>query len=75
MQSILLQSEEPVGDRSLKSAVPQQMTSHGASVAISPDEMHRFVFTLVEDEMSGDPSYLVSVIVEFLRRCVEFSKL
>ncbi|XP_078163983.1 C18orf8 [Carex rostrata] len=61
------ESEEPVGDRSLKSAVPQPMASHGTSVAISPDEMHRFVFTLVEDEMSGDPSYLVSVIVEFLR--------
>lgn len=49
------------------------MASHGASVAISPVEMYQFVFALVEDEMSGDPSYLVSVIIEFLRRYVSFT--
>ncbi|KAJ4820466.1 hypothetical protein LUZ62_033032 [Rhynchospora pubera] len=61
------ESEKLVGDKSLESSVSQQMASHGSSVAISPDEMYRFVFALVEDEMSGDPAYLVSVIVEFLR--------
>jgi hypothetical protein len=49
------------------------MASHGAGVAISPLEMYRFVFALVEDEMSGDPSYLVSVIIEFLRRYGSFT--
>jgi hypothetical protein len=48
------------------------MASHGAGVAISPFEMYRFVFALLEDEMSADPSYMVSVIIEFLRRYVSF---
>ncbi|KAF7849916.1 hypothetical protein BT93_L0134 [Corymbia citriodora subsp. variegata] len=39
------------------------------SPAISPDEMYTFVFAPVEEEMAGDPSYLVAVIVEFLRSC------
>ncbi|WCJ34057.1 hypothetical protein M5689_015383 [Euphorbia peplus] len=38
-----------------------------ASPAISPDEMYTFVFAPVEEEMVGDPSYLVAIIVEFLR--------
>lgn len=37
-------------------------------VAISPDEMYSFVFALVEDEMAGDPTYLCTIIVEYLRR-------
>ncbi|KAG6693999.1 hypothetical protein I3842_09G028000 [Carya illinoinensis] len=36
------------------------------SPAIAPDEMYGFVFTPVEEEMVGDPSYLVAIIVEFL---------
>ncbi|KAG2686883.1 hypothetical protein I3760_09G027200 [Carya illinoinensis] len=36
------------------------------SPAIAPDEMYGFVFAPVE-EMVGDPSYLVAIIVEFLR--------
>ncbi|KAK3405622.1 hypothetical protein EUGRSUZ_K01855 [Eucalyptus grandis] len=39
------------------------------SPAISPDEMYTYVFAPVEEEMAGDPSYLVAVIVEFLRGC------
>ncbi|XP_030457858.1 uncharacterized protein LOC115678616 [Syzygium oleosum] len=39
------------------------------SPAVSPDEMYTYVFTPVEEEMAGDPSYLVAVIVEFLRSC------
>ncbi|KDP34476.1 hypothetical protein JCGZ_12759 [Jatropha curcas] len=38
-----------------------------ASPAISPDEMYSFVFAPVEEEMVGDPSYLVAIIIEFLR--------
>ncbi|KAG7961677.1 hypothetical protein I3843_09G028000 [Carya illinoinensis] len=37
------------------------------SPAIAPDEMYGFVFAPVEEEMVGDPSYLVAIIVEFLR--------
>ncbi|XP_020584537.1 uncharacterized protein C18orf8 [Phalaenopsis equestris] len=35
--------------------------------AISPDEMYHSVFSIVEDEMSGDPAYFVAIIIEFLR--------
>ncbi|XP_050228080.1 uncharacterized protein LOC126677480 [Mercurialis annua] len=38
-----------------------------SSPAVSPDEMYSFVFAPVEEELVGDPSYLVSIIVEFLR--------
>lgn len=39
-----------------------------SSPAISPDEMYSFVFAPVDEEMVGDPSYLVTIIVEFLHR-------
>lgn len=44
-----------------------QIGSQHMRVAISPDEIYHFVLAVVEDEMGGDPSYLVSVIVEFLQ--------
>lgn len=47
-----------------------QMRSQHVRVAISPDEIYHFVLAVVEDEMGGDPSYLVSVIVEFLQRYI-----
>lgn len=47
----------------------EQQDSQLSSPAISPNEMHRFIFAPVE-EMLGDPSYLVSIIVEFLHRYV-----
>ncbi|XP_010257534.1 PREDICTED: uncharacterized protein C18orf8 isoform X3 [Nelumbo nucifera] len=37
------------------------------SAAISPDEMYCSVFALIEEEMAGDPAYLVAIIVEYLR--------
>ncbi|XP_010693858.2 uncharacterized protein LOC104906755 [Beta vulgaris subsp. vulgaris] len=37
------------------------------TAAISPDELYRFVFSPVDEEMTGDPAYLVAIIVEFLR--------
>lgn len=41
--------------------------SQAVTVTISPDEIYHFVFLAIEEEMGGDPSYLVSVIVEFFR--------
>lgn len=37
------------------------------SAAISPDELCYNVFAMIEEEMSGDPAYLVAVVIEFLR--------
>lgn len=50
--------------------ISEQQDSELTSPAISPDEMYKFVFAAVEEEMVGDPSYLVSIIVEFLCRYV-----
>ncbi|CAN4096845.1 unnamed protein product [Withania somnifera] len=41
------------------------------SAAISPDDLCCFVFSSVEEEMAGDVSYLIAIIVEFLcRSCI-----
>lgn len=53
--------------RPLASGTSIQHGPHGAGVAISPIEMFQSVFVLVEDEMMGDPAYLIAVIMEFLR--------
>ncbi|CAN1772831.1 Regulator of MON1-CCZ1 complex [Linum perenne] len=45
----------------------EKQDSQLTSPAISPDEMYTCVFAPVEEAMDGDPSYLVSIIVEFLR--------
>lgn len=63
-----LQSEllEPSGD----SADPNPSNlqdSQLACAAISPDEIYSFVFALVEDEMAGDPAYMVAIIIEYFR--------
>lgn len=47
-----------------------QQESQLTSPVISPDEMYSFVFAPVEEEMVGDPAYLVAIIIEFLRRYV-----
>lgn len=39
-----------------------------SSPAISPDEMYSFVFAPIEEEIVGDLSYLLAIIIEFLRR-------
>ncbi|KAE9598300.1 hypothetical protein Lal_00004208 [Lupinus albus] len=44
----------------------QQEESKLTSAAISPDEMYSFVFSPIDEEMVGDPSYLVAIIIEFL---------
>ncbi|KAL8142881.1 hypothetical protein V2J09_015913 [Rumex salicifolius] len=45
----------------------QQHESQITSAAISPSEIYQHVFALVDEEMAGDPAYLISIIVEFLR--------
>ncbi|TKY62514.1 C18orf8 protein [Spatholobus suberectus] len=43
-----------------------QEESQLTSAAISPDEMYSFIFSPVDEEMVGDPCYLVAIIIEFL---------
>lgn len=47
--------------------VSEPSESQVTSAAISPDEMYTFVFSPIEEEMAGDTSYLVAIIIEFLR--------
>ncbi|CAL9148508.1 unnamed protein product [Musa hybrid cultivar] len=49
------------------SCISNQQEPQIISVAISLDEMYHFVFALVEEELGGDPAYLIAVIVECLR--------
>ncbi|XP_062166239.1 uncharacterized protein LOC133872682 [Alnus glutinosa] len=55
------------GNNPLNANVSEQQEAQLTSPAISPDEMYSFVFAPVEEEMVGDPSYLVAIVVEFLR--------
>ncbi|GAB4843759.1 hypothetical protein Ancab_013724 [Ancistrocladus abbreviatus] len=50
----------------LDTAIPEQLESQIASAAMSPDEIYQFVLAPVDEEMAGDPAYLVAIIVEFL---------
>ncbi|KAF2307742.1 hypothetical protein GH714_031376 [Hevea brasiliensis] len=62
------QSQHPgLNNNPLNASVSERQELQLASPAISPDEMYSFVFAPVEEEMVGDPSYLVAIIVEFLR--------
>ncbi|KAH8485529.1 hypothetical protein H0E87_027097 [Populus deltoides] len=54
----------------LNASVSERQESQLMSPAISTDEMYSLLFAPVEEEMVGDPSYLVAIIVEFLRSCV-----
>ncbi|KAJ6425742.1 hypothetical protein OIU84_026341 [Salix udensis] len=51
----------------LNASVSERQESQLISPSISIDEMYSLLFAPVEEEMVGDPSYLVSIIVEFLR--------
>eukprot|EP00262_Sarcandra_glabra_P000773 TRINITY_DN10879_c0_g1_i2.p1 TRINITY_DN10879_c0_g1~~TRINITY_DN10879_c0_g1_i2.p1 ORF type:complete len:596 (+),score=107.94 TRINITY_DN10879_c0_g1_i2:207-1994(+) len=55
------------GGRPMNSNVSSRQESQVACVAISPDEMYNFVFAPVEEEMAGDPIFLVAVIIEYFR--------
>uniref|UniRef100_A0A0D6QVM2 Uncharacterized protein n=1 Tax=Araucaria cunninghamii TaxID=56994 RepID=A0A0D6QVM2_ARACU len=51
----------------LESDIPELNRPRTISTMISPDEMFKNVFAVVEEEMSGDPMYLVALIVEYCR--------
>ncbi|KAL4324863.1 hypothetical protein GQ457_11G008460 [Hibiscus cannabinus] len=51
----------------LNASVSDQQESQLTSPAISPDEMYKFVFAPIEEEMIGEPSYLVAIILELFR--------
>ncbi|KAG0456669.1 hypothetical protein HPP92_024457 [Vanilla planifolia] len=53
--------------RAVEPGISNYLGSQFSTSAISPDEMYHFVFAIIEDEMGGDPSYLVSILVEYLR--------
>ncbi|KAK3020355.1 hypothetical protein RJ639_045339 [Escallonia herrerae] len=55
------------GNNPLNANVSEQQESQVTSAAISPDEMYSSVFAPVEEEMGGDASYLVAIIIEYLR--------
>ncbi|CAH9068234.1 unnamed protein product [Cuscuta epithymum] len=58
-----------VGTRStpLNGNAPEKQELQATSAAISLDDMYTFVFSPVEEEMAGDASYLVGIIIEVLR--------
>ncbi|KAK4372706.1 hypothetical protein RND71_008090 [Anisodus tanguticus] len=62
----LSSSEQNGGSTPLRT--DEQQESLVTSAAISPDDLCSFLFAPVEEEMAGDASYLVAIIVEFLRR-------
>ncbi|VFQ74120.1 unnamed protein product [Cuscuta campestris] len=51
----------------LNANVPEQQISHETSAAISLDDLYSLVLSSVEEEMTGDASYLVAIIIEILR--------
>ncbi|WMV19513.1 hypothetical protein MTR67_012898 [Solanum verrucosum] len=55
------------GSGSTSLRTDEQQESLVTSAAISPDDLCSFMFAPVEEEMAGDSSYLVAIIVEFLR--------
>ncbi|KAI3941002.1 hypothetical protein MKW92_021659 [Papaver armeniacum] len=55
------------GENQSESDIPGLRELQVASAAISPNEMYQFIFAPVEEEMAGDPAYLVAIIVEYLR--------
>ncbi|GKV25876.1 hypothetical protein SLEP1_g35257 [Rubroshorea leprosula] len=63
-----LQSQPPGPINNLVNPnVSEQQETQLATPAISPDEMYKFVFAAVEEEMVEEPSYLVAILLEFLR--------
>ncbi|KAH9319863.1 hypothetical protein KI387_021632, partial [Taxus chinensis] len=51
----------------LVSAIPDLDRPRTTSTIISPDEIFKNVFAVVEEEMSGDPMYMLALIVEYYR--------
>lgn len=65
-QPSVVQPQAP-GPGSTPLRTDEQQESLVTSAAISPDDLCSFVFASVEEEMAGDASYLVAIVVEFLR--------
>ncbi|KAF3627007.1 putative Ribosomal protein S9 [Capsicum annuum] len=65
-QPSVVRPKDP-GPGSTPLRIDEQQESLITSAAISPDDLCCFVFASVEEEMAGDASYLVAIIVEFLR--------
>ncbi|PON56302.1 Colon cancer-associated Mic1-like [Trema orientale] len=63
----VMSSSAGLGNNPLNANTDEQQESQITSPAISPDEIYSSVFAPVEEETVGDPSYLVTVIVEFIR--------
>lgn len=59
---------ESGNDQSNSNASERQQNQVTSSAATSPADLYSCVFAQVEEEMAGDGSYLVAIIVEFLRR-------
>ncbi|KAM7505578.1 hypothetical protein LguiB_004482 [Lonicera macranthoides] len=55
------------GNSALNVNISELQGSNVTSAAITTDELYSFVFAPVEEEMARDSSYLVSIIVEFVR--------
>lgn len=64
----VMSSSVGLASNPLNADTDEQQDCQITSPAISTDEIYSFVFAPVEEEMVGDPSYLVTIIVEFLRR-------
>ncbi|KAL3533970.1 hypothetical protein ACH5RR_007491 [Cinchona calisaya] len=56
------------GSTPLNANTSENQDSQVTSAVISPDDLYSFVFAPAEEEMAGDASYLVAIIVEFFRR-------
>ncbi|KAL3534131.1 hypothetical protein ACH5RR_002592 [Cinchona calisaya] len=55
-------------DAPLNASTSENQDSQVTSAAISPDDLYNSVFAPVDEEIAGDASYLVAIIVEFLHR-------
>ncbi|KAE8713153.1 hypothetical protein F3Y22_tig00110213pilonHSYRG00023 [Hibiscus syriacus] len=67
VNSVSVSAESSTTHNPLNASVSEQQESHLTSPAISPDEMYKFVFVPIKEEMIGEPSYLVSIILELFR--------
>lgn len=58
----------PSNNQSNSNAPERHQNQVTSSAATSPADLYSCVFAQVEEEIAGDGSYLVAIIVEFLRR-------
>ncbi|KAL6522373.1 hypothetical protein OROMI_031645 [Orobanche minor] len=58
---------EPHNDQLDSNASGRQQSEVTSSAATSPEDFQGSVFSIVEEEIAGDGSYLTAIVVEFLR--------